>query len=54
MEVSDQLHSPVTLSLQKKHTVSIGQETGWAPEPVWTLQKKKYLPLLEIQPIASH
>jgi hypothetical protein len=32
MEVNDQLHSPAALL-----PVAISYETGWAPEPAWTL-----------------
>jgi hypothetical protein len=36
MEVSGQLHAPAALSSGKGAMVPIGQEAGWAPEPVWT------------------
>jgi hypothetical protein len=35
MQASGQLHDPATLL--------IGQEAGWAPEPVWTLWREKPL-----------
>jgi hypothetical protein len=37
MEVSGQLHGPAALSPRKETLVSIEQEAGWAPEPVWAL-----------------
>jgi hypothetical protein len=36
MEVNGQLHAPSALLPGKEPLVSIGQEAGWAPEPVWT------------------
>jgi hypothetical protein len=37
MEVSGQLHAPAALLPPGKGPpVPIVQETGWAPEPVWT------------------
>jgi hypothetical protein len=37
MGVSGQHHAPATfLSPVKEPPVPIGQEAGWAPEPVWT------------------
>jgi len=36
MEVSGQLHALVALPPGKEPLVSIGQETGWAPEHFWT------------------
>jgi hypothetical protein len=41
MEVSTQLHTPDALPPEKQPSVSIGQEAGQAPEPVWTLRKKE-------------
>jgi len=41
MEVSDQLHALAALPLGKEPMVPTGQETGWAPEAVWTQWKKK-------------
>jgi hypothetical protein len=35
MEVSGQLHAPAALPPGKEPLVPIGQEAGWAPEPVW-------------------
>jgi hypothetical protein len=40
MEVSGQLHAPA-LAAVKVRPVSTGQETGWAPEPVWTLCRRE-------------
>jgi hypothetical protein len=34
--VSGQLHAQAALSPGKEPPVPIGQEAGWAPEPVWT------------------
>jgi hypothetical protein len=34
--VSDQLHAPATLPM-----VAIGQEAGWVPESVWTIEKRE-------------
>jgi hypothetical protein len=37
MGVSSQHHAPAALyPLGKEPPVPIGQEAGWAPEPVWT------------------
>jgi hypothetical protein len=50
MEVSSKLHASTALPLNKEPSVPIGEEGGWAPEPVWTLwNKEKYLPLPEIE-----
>jgi hypothetical protein len=40
MEVSGQLYVPAALPPKKEHLLSIGQEAGWAPEPVWTLWRR--------------
>jgi len=32
-----QLHAAAALSLEEELTVLVEQETGWAPEPIWTL-----------------
>jgi hypothetical protein len=61
MEVSGQLHAPAALHSEKETPVPIGQEAGWAPEPVWTVSKRKIpSPRREsnpgdpiVQPIAS-
>jgi hypothetical protein len=37
LDVSRQLHARAALPSEKKQPVAIGYETGWAPEPVWTL-----------------
>jgi hypothetical protein len=34
LEVSDELHAPAVISPDKEHPVPIGQEAGWALEPV--------------------
>jgi hypothetical protein len=47
MGVSGQRHAPAALLPPGKGTpVPIGQEAGWAPEPVWTqrLQEKSFAP----------
>jgi hypothetical protein len=41
MKVSDQLHAPAILPPEKEPLVLIGQEAGWAPEPVWTLWRRE-------------
>jgi hypothetical protein len=35
MDVSGQLHAPDTLPPRKEPLLPIGQEAGWAQEPVW-------------------
>jgi hypothetical protein len=40
MEVSRQLHDLASLPLRKELPMPIGQEAGWAPEPVWTTWRK--------------
>jgi hypothetical protein len=40
MEVSGQLHAPAALHPRKQPPEPIEQETGWAPEPVWTLCRR--------------
>jgi hypothetical protein len=50
--VSGQIHAPVTLPPEKKPPVPIGQEVGWAAEPVWmTWRKFLTLPVLELRPL---
>jgi hypothetical protein len=47
MGVSGQRHAPAALYLRGKDPpVPIGQEAGWAPEPVWTqrLEEKSFDP----------
>jgi hypothetical protein len=51
--------SPAALSLGKQPPVLMGQEAGWAPELVWTRQRRKrYMTLLGVEPqsssVASH
>jgi hypothetical protein len=36
MEVSGQLHATAALLPGEENLVSIRQEAGWVPEPVWT------------------
>jgi hypothetical protein len=36
MGVSGQQHAPAALYPGERTPVPIGQEAGWAPEPVWT------------------
>jgi hypothetical protein len=36
MVVSGQLHDPAALHPGNYTPIPIGQEAGWAPEPVWT------------------
>jgi hypothetical protein len=48
MEVSELL-CPAALSPEKDPPVHIGQEGGWAPEPVWTQQKNKPMPVAGIE-----
>jgi hypothetical protein len=41
MEVSDQLYAPAALVQGKEPPSPIGQEAGWAPEPVRTLWRRQ-------------
>jgi hypothetical protein len=55
MGVSGQRHAPAALLHPGKGPpVLIGQEAGWAPEPVWTqrLQEKSFAPAGNRTPIA--
>ena len=48
--VECQLHTPADF-LTGKDTVYIERESGWSPEPVWTIWKKENtLPLLWVNP----
>jgi hypothetical protein len=54
MGVSGQRHAPAALYPRGKDLVPIGQEAGWAPEPVWTEVRGKILLLLSgIEPESS-
>jgi hypothetical protein len=53
--LSGRIHAPAALSPVKEPPVHIGQEAGWAPEPIWTLwRRKKFstLPVIEPQPFS--
>jgi hypothetical protein len=55
MGVSGQRHAPAALLPPgKRPAVSIVQEAGWAPEPVWTqrLEEKSFAPAGDRAPIA--
>jgi hypothetical protein len=41
MEVRGQLHASAALPLVKEPPVAIGEEAGWAPEPVWELWRRE-------------
>jgi hypothetical protein len=41
MEVSGQLHVLTVLLSGKEPPISIVEEAGWAPEPVWTLWRRE-------------
>jgi hypothetical protein len=41
LEVSGQLHSQAALPPGEEPPVPIGQEAGWAPEPVWTMWRRE-------------
>jgi hypothetical protein len=51
--VSGQLNATTALPPGKEPLVLIGQEGGWAPEPVWMMWRRKILPLqgLELPPL---
>jgi hypothetical protein len=49
--VSGQLRAPATLLLGKEPPVPIGEEEGWAPQPVWMLCiGENPMPLSRIEP----
>jgi hypothetical protein len=55
MGVSGQRHAPAALLPPGKGPpVPIGQEAGWAPEPVWTqrIEEKSFAPTGDRTPIA--
>jgi hypothetical protein len=41
LDGGSQLYAPEALSPGKEPPVPIGQEAGWAPEPVWMLSRIK-------------
>jgi hypothetical protein len=45
MDVSGLIHAPAALLPGKEPAVPIGEEAGWAPEPIWTLKGKENLVL---------
>lgn len=49
LEVSDRLHASAALSPGKDRPVSIEEETGYAPEPVWTLWRSEHFYTSETQ-----
>jgi len=46
MEVSGQCHAPAVLLPGKKPPIPIGQEAGWAAEPVLTRRRKEKNPTM--------
>jgi hypothetical protein len=44
MEVSGQLHALAILPPGKEPLVPIGQEAGWAPDPVWMWYQREKFP----------
>jgi hypothetical protein len=51
MKRGEQLHAPAALPPGKQRSVPFAWETGWAPEPVWTLLRRhNNLPLPGIEP----
>jgi len=54
MEVSSQLHAPLTLPSGKEQLVSIGSEARWASKLIWMWWgREKSLPLPGIEPWSS-
>jgi hypothetical protein len=54
MEVSDHHHAPAALySRGKDPRLPIGQQAGWAPEPVWTqrLEEKYFASIGDRTPV---
>jgi hypothetical protein len=44
MKVRGDFLATAAVSLGKQHAIPIGQDTGWAPESVWTLwNREKFL-----------
>jgi hypothetical protein len=63
MRVSGQLHAPAALYPGERTPAPIGQEAGWAPDPVWTkmLEEKSFclcrgsnLDLAVVQSVVRH
>jgi hypothetical protein len=63
MGVSGQRHALAALYSGERPSVPIGEEAGWAPEPVWTerLEEKFFRPCrgsnldrVVVQPLARH
>jgi hypothetical protein len=40
MEVNNKVQPPADVTPEKEPPIPIGQEAGWAPEPVWTLWRR--------------
>jgi hypothetical protein len=38
MDISDQIHAPTAFPLKKEPSILIGEEAGWTPEQVLTLE----------------
>jgi len=53
MEESGEARIPATLLLGKELVVPIGQESGWAPEPVWTRWRRENITSLSLPGIES-
>jgi hypothetical protein len=56
MQVIGRLHAPAALPRGEVAAVSIEEEAGWTPEPIWTLWRKNLvLPRIRtpaVQPVA--
>jgi hypothetical protein len=42
LEASGQLHALTALPPGKERPVPIGEEVGWASEPVWTIWRREF------------
>jgi hypothetical protein len=53
--VSGQRHAPAALYPRERTPVPIGQEAGWAPEPVWTqrLEEKSFVSAEDRTPVVQ-